>query len=95
MNQFEVIKRPLITEKSTRSQEITNQYFFAVVPMATKYDIKQAVEKLFNVHVEEVRTMNVAGKVKRVGRNAGRTPAWKKAIVTIKEGERIEFLEGA
>ena len=95
MNNFEVIKWPIITEKSTRCQEAANQYFFAVVPQATKNDIQRAVEKLFNVHVVAVRTMQVAGKGKRVGKTVGRTASWKKAMVKLKTGERIEFLEGA
>ncbi len=95
MNTFEVIKWPIITEKSTRCQEAANQYFFAVEPKATKTDIERAVEKLFNVHVVAVRTMQVAGKEKRVGKHVGRTSSWKKAMVKLKTGERIEFLEGA
>ena len=95
MNQFEVIKRPLITEKSTMCQEIGNQYFFAVHPDATKYDIRNAIEKIFNVTVTAVRTRNVKGKIRRVGKTAGRKSSWKKAMVALKEGDRIEFLEGA
>ena len=95
MKTFNVIKKPLVTEKGTVAQQESNQYFFAVDPMATKYDVRDAVEGIFKVHVESVRTMNVPGKFKRVGANLGRTSAWKKAIVTLKAGERIEFLEGA
>jgi large subunit ribosomal protein L23 len=95
MNQFDIIKRPLITEKGTASQEAANQYYFAVDPRATKTDIRRAVSDIFGVSVVAVRTMNVGGKRRRVGMNTGRTAAWKKAIVTLKEGERIEFLEGA
>ena len=95
MNRFEVIKRPLITEKSTASQAENNQYFFAVDRRASKYEIKDAVEEAFDVHVTAVRTMSVGGKRRRVGANVGRTSAWKKAMVSLKEGERIEFLEGA
>jgi len=95
MNRFEIIRRPLITEKSTACQAEANQYFFAVDKRARKPEIKDAVEKAFNVHVTAVRTMNVSGKRRRVGANTGRTSAWKKAMVTLKEGERIEFLEGA
>lgn len=95
MNLYEVIKRPLITEKSTACQAVANQYFFAVDPRAGKHDIKNAVEKVFKVRVVSVRTMSVGGKRRRIGMSIGRTSAWKKAIVTLKEGERIEFLEGA
>lgn len=95
MNQYDIIKRPLITEKSTMCQEKGNQYFFAVHPDATKSDIRNAVEKIFSVKVVAVRTQNVEGKIRRVGRSSGRKPSWKKAMVALKEGDRIEFLEGA
>lgn len=88
------IKSPLITEKSSAKQADANQYFFKVDPKATKNDIRDAVEKLFKVKVVGVRTMNMMGKRKRVGRNVGRTASWKKAMVTLREGDRIEFLEG-
>ena len=94
MKIYDVIKRPLVTEKST-AQQAANQYCFAVDPRATKYDVKQAVASIFKVRVENVHTMQMPLKYKRVGRNIGRTSAWKKAIVTLREGERIEFLEGA
>jgi large subunit ribosomal protein L23 len=90
----QVIKRPLITEKSSFAQANANQYFFRVDPRATKNDVRNAVESIFKVSVREVRTMNVIGKRKRVGRNIGVTSNWKKAMVTLKEGDRIEFLEG-
>lgn len=95
MNRYHVIKKPLITEKGTTAQQETNQYCFAVDPKATKRDIREAVESIFNVKIEKVRTMSVAGKYRRVGRSTGRTSAWKKAVVTLSEGQRIEFLEGA
>ncbi len=95
MKKFDIIKKPLVTEKGTVAQQSANQYFFAVDTRATKYDVRSAVETVFKVKVENVRTMNVPGKFKRVGKNVGRTSAWKKAIVTLKEGDRIEFLEGA
>ena len=94
MNTFDVIKRPVITEKSTVAQQ-DNQYSFAVDPKANKYDITEAVEKIFSVTVTKVRTVRMPSKFKRVGRNIGKTSPWKKAIVTLKEGDRIEFLEGA
>lgn len=95
MNTFDIIKRPLITEKSTSRQGLANQYYFAVDQRATKTEIRDAVQKVFGVKVTAVRTMSVAGKKRRVGKNVGRTAAWKKAMVQLKEGDRIEFLEGA
>lgn len=92
MNIFDVIKYPIITEKSVARQAI-QQYAFAVNARATKYDVRGAVEELFKVHVVAVRTLKVPGKQRRVGRSVGQTSSWKKAIVTLKEGERIEFAE--
>jgi large subunit ribosomal protein L23 len=89
-----VLRRPVVTEKSTARQAGANQYFFEVDTKATKHDIRTAVESLFKVQVTKVCTMNVFGKRKRVGRNVGVTSDWKKAIVTLKEGDRIEILEG-
>ena len=94
MKKHQVIQKPLITEKSSRAQADGNQYFFRVDPKANKYDIRRAVEEIFNVKVAEVKTMNVLGKRKRVGKSIGFTSRWKKAMVTLKEGDRIEFLEG-
>jgi large subunit ribosomal protein L23 len=91
----DVVKRPLITEKSERGREAAQQYAFEVHRDATKIQVKGAVEKLFNVHVTAVRTSIARGKNKRVGRNLGRRPNWKKAIVTLKEGETISLFEGA
>ena len=90
----QIIKRPLITEKSTRQKEEGNQIAFVVDPRANKIEIRQAVEKLFKVKVLRVRTMHLAGKRKRLGRFAGWKSDWKKAIVTLREGDRIEFFEG-
>ena len=91
----DVVKRPLITEKSERGREAAQQYAFEVHRDATKIQVKGAVEKLFGVHVTAVRTSIARGKNKRVGRNLGRRPNWKKAIVTLKEGETISLFEGA
>jgi large subunit ribosomal protein L23 len=88
-----VIQRPLFTEKSTRMVEGANQYVFAVEPRASKGDIAEAIEKLFGVTVKSVRTQNHRGKVRRMGRFAGRQSSWKKAIVTLGEGETIELYE--
>lgn len=90
----QIIRRPLITEKSTRQKEEGNQIAFVVDPKANKIEIRQAVEKLFKVKVLRVRTMNLVGKRKRLGRFFGWESDWKKAIVTLQEGDRIEFFEG-
>ena len=91
----DIIIRPLVTEKSTIQREGQNQYSFKVDKRANKIRIKDAVERLFKVKVREVRTVTVRGKVKRLGRRFGKRPDWKKAIVTVKEGDRIDFFEGA
>lgn len=88
-----IIHRPLFTEKSTVMVERQNQYVFAVDPEATKRDIAEAIEKLFDVTVMNVRTQNHRGKIRRTGRFAGRRPAWKKAIVTLGEGQSIDLYE--
>ncbi len=90
-----IIRRPLITEKTTRQKEEERQYAFEVAKEANKIEIQKAVERLFKVKVLEVRTSNVLGKVKRLGKRFGKRPDWKKAIVTLREGDRIEFFEGA
>ena len=91
---YSVLKRPLITEKSNLMKDEFNQIAFEVDRRANKIEIKEAVKKLFNVHVIKVRTFSMLGKRKRMGRTEGRTSSWKKAIVTLKEGERIDFFEG-
>ena len=91
-----VIKRPLIlTEKGNVLRETQNTFLFEVDRRANKIQIRQAVEKLFNVKVEEVRTMIVRGHLRRMGRGHEKTKNWKKAIVSVKEGDTIEFFEGA
>ncbi len=94
MNSYEIIKRPLLTEKSTLKKEQENKVVFEVHPKANKSEIKKAIEEIFNVKVKKVNTILVPGKVKRVGRYTGRRPAWKKAYVTLEEGHKIEFFEG-
>lgn len=94
MNVHDVIRRPLVTEKSTVGREELNLATFAVDPKATKHDIRRAVEELFDVRVTAVRTMRPPRKTKRVGRNIGRRAEWKKAIVELAEGQSIEFFEG-
>lgn len=89
----DVIQGPLITEKGTLVNEEANQVVFRVRPGANKVEVRAAVERLFKVRVMRVRTVNYLGKVRRVGRNVGRRPSWKKAYVTLKAGERIDFFE--
>ena len=86
---LEVIVRPLITEK-TSAARMRGEYAFEVHPTASKTQIRQAIQDLFKVNVTDVWTANVRGKEKRMGRTVGRRPAWKKAIVKLKEGETIE-----
>jgi len=93
MHLFEVIRRPLVTEKGTVLQE-QGKYLFEVNKGANKRQIKEAVEKAFKVQVTTVNVINVSGENKRVGRKIITTPSWKKAIVTLKAGEKIQFFEG-
>ncbi len=86
---YSVLKRPLFTEKTDRLKEEYNKYAFEVDIHANKIEIRQAVEQIFGVAVVKVNTMRVHGKVKRRGRSVGRRPDWKKAIVTLKEGDTI------
>ena len=92
MDIYQIIKRPLVTEKTTLAKE-ANKYHFEVDRRANKIEIGQAVEKLFKVKVLNVRTMNIAGKKKRVGRILGRKRDWKKAIVTLAPGSTIEIFQ--
>ena len=95
-NLYEVIRRPLITEKSTALKETQRTLGFEVHRDATKPEIKKAVEALFGVKVQDVRVANVHGKVKRQGRYAGKRPDWKKAYVVLKKDEKmIEFFDQA
>jgi len=96
MNANQIIRRPLVTEKSTQQQEAgTNVIAFEVDPKANKIQVKDAVEKLFNVKVEEVRLFNIHGKMKRMGRFEGKRRDWRKAYVRLKAGEKApDFIEG-
>ena len=90
----EVLRLPVITEKSTHLKENQRTMTFKVARDANKSEIKEAVERIFKVKVESVRTANFHGKMRRQGRFAGRRPDWKKAYVTLKEGEKmVEFSE--
>jgi large subunit ribosomal protein L23 len=88
-----VIKKACLTEKGMGLQESHNQIVIKVDPRANKLEIKDAVEQLFNVKVDKVRTANMHGKIKRVGKYMGRRNDWKKAIVSLSEGHKIDFLE--
>lgn len=94
MIQYDIIKRPLITEKTSNQKEMANQHSFEVDPRANRVEIQRAIEKIFKVKVASVQTMNVKGKKKQRGRIAGKRKDWKKAIVTLVSGERIDFFEG-
>ena len=95
MNANQIIRRPLVTEKSTILREEENVLAFEVAGSANKIQVKQAVEELFKVKVEEVRLFNVRGKMKRMGRWAGKRRDWRKAYVRLKAGEKApEFVEG-
>lgn len=91
---YNIIKRPIVTEKTTLQKEATNQVTFEVDRGANRVDIKRAVEKAFQVKVMNVQTMQVTGKVKRRGRILGKRRSWKKAMVRLMPGERIEFFDG-
>ena len=93
MNIYSVIKKPHVTEKTSLGGESTNTVAIVVDRDANKIEIKQAVESLFKVKVDDVRTVNVAGKVTRVGRNFGKKSNWKKAYVTLKQGQSLDFFE--
>ena len=91
MDYYDIIKAPVITEKAANLGQNEGKYVFKVDPKANKTEIKQAIEKLFNVKVQDVRTVNVKPKKRRVGRYAGLTNRSKKAIVTLAEGQSIEL----
>ncbi len=91
---YQILKRPLVTEKSTTEKDLRNKLFFEVDRRANKIEIKKAVEVIFKVNVLDVATLSMKGKLKRVGRHFSKSPDWKKAVVTIKAGQRVEFFEG-
>ena len=93
MHPYEVLRRPVVTEKETR-QIASNKYTFEVALEATKIQVKEAVELAFNVKVVSINTSRLLGKKRRLGKHSGVTPTWKKAVVTIQEGQKIEFFEG-
>ncbi len=93
MHLYDVLRRPIITEKSSNLQA-QSKYAFEVARGANKVQIKEAVEKAFNVKVMAVNVSHVPGKMKRLGRHSGMTRSWKKAVVTLAAGQSIEFFEG-
>ncbi|NBI05651.1 50S ribosomal protein L23 [Senegalia massiliensis] len=93
-NPHDIIRRPVVTEQSMNDMA-EGKYTFVVDKRANKTEVKKAVEKIFDVKVSKVNTMNMTGKLKRMGRNIGRRPSWKKAVVTLTEDSKaIEFFEG-
>ncbi len=92
---YQVLRRPLVTEKTNALRDQKNDYAFEVANGANKIEIRQAVEQLFGVKVKSVRTAVVRGKYRRTRRGLGQRPNWKKAIVTLVEGQVIELFEGA
>jgi large subunit ribosomal protein L23 len=95
MNEYDIILRPIITEKSTLVKDTGNQYVFEVLRSANKIEIRKAVEKLFKVKVLDVHVSNMEGKKKRLGRYAGKRSNWKKAIVKLSPKDKITIFEGA
>ena len=94
MIQYDIIIRPVVTEKTSIQKEDFNQVSFEVDRRANRVEIRRAIEKIFNVRVADVKTMQVKGKVKQRGRIVGKRKDWKKAIVKLMPGERIDFFEG-
>jgi large subunit ribosomal protein L23 len=95
MNPYDIVKRPLITEKTSIQKEDYNQMSFEVDRKANRVEIKRAIENIFKVNVATVRTMQVKGKIKQRGRIVGKRRNWKKAVVKLMPGERIDFFEEA
>jgi len=93
MDTYEVLRRPVITEKSTMLSDI-GQYVFEVAEKANKIEVKRAVEEIFKVRVRAVNISHMRGKMRRMGRTQGMTPGWKKAIVSLEQGYRIELFQG-
>lgn len=94
MKEYDIIRGPVVTEKTTLQKELNNQVTLKVDKRANRVEIKDAVEKAFNTKVKQVRTVQVKGKYKRRGRILGKRADWKKAIITLMPGQRIDFFEG-
>jgi large subunit ribosomal protein L23 len=95
MNQYDIVLRPIVTEKSSTAKETSNHYVFEVARDANKIEIAKAVERLFKVKVLAVRVMNMEGKKRRLGKHSGKRSDWRKAIVKIGPKDKISFFEGA
>jgi large subunit ribosomal protein L23 len=95
MNQYDTIRRPIVTEKSSLMKDNENQYVFEVATTANKIEIAKAVEQLFKVKVMSVRVMNIEGKKRRLGKSSGKRPDWRKAVVKLSPKDKISFFEGA
>jgi large subunit ribosomal protein L23 len=91
---YQVIKKPLFTEKGAFLKESENKVLVEVDQDANKQEIKQAIEEIFKVKVEKISTVTLKGKIKRFGRYSGKRPDRKKAIITLKKGEKLDFIEG-
>jgi large subunit ribosomal protein L23 len=94
MKEYDIIRGPVVTEKTTLQKELNNQLTFKVDRRANRVEIKDAVERNFNAKVKQIRTIQVKGKVKQRGKILGKRKDWKKAIVTLMPGQRIDFFEG-
>ena len=94
MNAYDIIRGPIVTEKTTLQKELYNQVTLKVDKRANRVEIKTAVEKTFNTKVKQIRTVQVKGKIKQRGRIIGKRNDWKKAIVTLMPGQRIDFFDG-
>ena len=95
MSVYKQLKFPYITEKTNLIKESENKFCFRVDKNTNKVEVKKAIEKIFSVKVEKVGILNIQGKKKRLGKNEGKKPSWKKAIITIKKGDKIGIFEGA
>jgi large subunit ribosomal protein L23 len=95
MNYYDIVRRPIVTEKSSLMKEMSNQYVFEVATTANKVEIAKAVEQLFKVKVLSVQVMNIEGKHRRLGRSIGKRSDWRKAIVKLSAKDKISFFEGA
>jgi large subunit ribosomal protein L23 len=94
MNYYDIVRRPVVTEKSSLLKEMSNQYVFEVATDANKVEIAKAVEQLFKVKVLSVRVMNIEGKQRRLGKSIGKRSDWRKAIVKLSPKDKISFFEG-
>lgn len=94
-NVYEIIKKPIFTEKGSNLKETHNKVLVEVAKDANKLEIKNAIEEIFKVKVDKVSVINTIGKWKRFGRSVGKRPERKKAIITLKQGEKLDFIEGA